>query len=90
MGGGRDHRAVGARLGRHLHRDIGLALVVENEKLVFVFGLGVGVAQFHRELGRVAGADAVGGDAAGERTDEGHLGLVLGRGRQRHQGRNNR
>ena len=90
MRGGRDHRAVGAGLGRHLHRDIGLALVVEDDKLVFVFGPGVGVAQFHRELGRVAGADAVGGDAARERADEGHLDLVLGGGRQRHQGQSNR
>jgi hypothetical protein len=89
MGGGRDHRAVGAGLRRHLHRDIGLALVVEHDQLIFVLRLGVGVAQLHRELGRIAGTDAVGGHAAGERTDEGHLGLVLGRGRQRRQGQGN-
>ncbi len=78
-----DDRAVGARLGRHLHGDVRLALVVEHDQLVFVLGFRVGVAQLDRELGRVAAADAVGRGAAGERTDEGDLDLVLGRGGQR-------
>ena len=75
-----DDLLVGRHLGRDLHRDVRLALVVEHDHLVFVFRLGVGVAQLDREVGRVAAAEAVDRHAAGERTDEADLDLVLGLG----------
>ena len=76
--GGGDDLLVGRHLGGDLHRHVRLAFVVEHDELVFVFRLGVGVAQLHGEIGRVAAADAVDRDAAGQRTDEADLDLVLG------------
>ena len=73
-----DDVLVGRHLGRDLHRDVRLALVVEHDHLVFVFRLGIGVAQPHREVGRVAAAEAVDRNAAGERADEADFDLVLG------------
>ena len=70
--------AIGARLGRRLHPGVRLALVVEHHHLVLVLGAFVLVAQLDGEVGGVAPAQAVGGDAAGERTDEHHLDQVLG------------
>ncbi len=78
-----DDRIVRGRLGRHLHRDVGLALVVQADEFVGVFGLGVLVSQAHRQIRRVAPADAVGGNAPGKRTDESDLDRLLRAGRAR-------
>ena len=72
---------VGGHLGRGLHGDVRLAFVVEHDELVVVFGLCIGVAQLHRQIGRVAAADAVDRDTAGQRPDEADLDRVLGGGR---------
>ena len=77
MGDAADHVAVGRRLGGDLHRHVRLALVVEDDRLVGVFRLGVGVAQLHREVRRVAAAQTDGGIAAAQRADEGYRHLVL-------------
>src|SRR5690606_41946975 len=61
VGHARDHPAVGARLGRHLHGDVRLALVVEHHHLVLVLGALVLIAYLDREDGGVAPAQAVGG-----------------------------
>ncbi|MGY4290750.1 hypothetical protein ACVWXO_010016 [Bradyrhizobium sp. LM2.7] len=74
-----DDRAVGGDLGDDLDADVRLAFVVEHNQLVVVFGLRVGIHQFHGQFGRVAAADAVGGECAGERPDERDLDLVLGK-----------
>ena len=63
--------------GGDLNRHVGLAFVVEHNELVLVFRLRVGVAQAHREIGRVAAADAVDRDAARERPDKADLDLVF-------------
>jgi len=76
--GAGDDLLVGRHLGRLLHGDVRLALVVEHHQLVFVFRLRIGIAQPHREIGRVAAADAVDRDAPGQRADEADLHLVLG------------
>ena len=84
----RDDLPVGRHLGGDLHRHVRLALVVEHHVLVLVFRLAVGIAQPHREVGRVAAAEPVDRDAAGQRADEADLDLVLrlgGRSRQREQ-----
>ncbi len=48
MRGGGDDVLVGRHFGGDLHRDVRLALIVEHDQLVFVFRLGVGVAQLDR------------------------------------------
>ena len=47
---GADDLPVRGHLGRNLHRDVRLALVVEHDQLVFVFRFGIGIAQPHREV----------------------------------------
>ena len=74
----RNDAAVGACLGRRLHRDVRLAFVIEHQELVFVFRIGIGVAELDREISRVAAAQPVSRGPAGERADEGDLDLVLG------------
>jgi hypothetical protein len=69
--------AVGACLGRRLHPGVRLALVVEHHHLVLILGALVLIAQLDRKVGRVAPAQAVGGDPARERTDEHDLDLIL-------------
>jgi len=73
-----DDGAIGAGLGGHLHAGVGLALVVEHEKLVLVLRLGVRVAQLDRQVGGIAAAEADGGVAAGERADERNADGLLG------------
>ena len=75
--GAGDDILVGRHLRRDLHRDIRLALVVEHDNLVFIFRLGIGIAQPHREIGRIAAAETVDRDAARQRSDEANLDLVL-------------
>ena len=78
MRGAGDDVLVGRHLGGDLHRHVRLALVVEHDQLVFVFRLRIGIAQLHRQIGRVAAAEAVDRNAAGQRADEADLDLVLG------------
>ena len=68
--------------------DVRLALVVEHNQFVFVFRLRVGIAQPHGEIGRIAAAEPVDGNAAGQRTDEADLDLVLGVGGRCGDGKN--
>ena len=78
MGGGGDDVLVGAQFRRRQDADVGLAFVVEHDELVFVLGLGVGVAQAHRQVGGIAAADAVRRRAPAQRSDEADLDLRLG------------
>src|SRR6267378_1375279 len=74
-----DDGVVGGSLGRGLHGDVGLAFVVEAQQLVVVLGLGIGVPQPHRQVRRVAPADAIGGNAPGQGADIGDFdGLLCG------------
>ena len=46
-----DDVLVSGHLGRNLHRDVRLALVIEHHELVFVFRVRIGIAQTHGEVG---------------------------------------
>ena len=78
MRGAGDDVFVGCHLGGDLHRDVRFALIVEHDQLIFVFRLGVGIAQLHGQIRRIAAAEAVDRDAARERPDEADFHLVLG------------
>ena len=78
MRGAGDDVLVGRHLGCDLDRDVRLALVVKHDQLVLVLCLGVGISQLDGKIGRVAAAQTVDRHAAGERSDETDLDLVLG------------
>jgi hypothetical protein len=75
-GGGHDI-FLGRHLCRLLDRDVGLALVVENNKLIGVFGGGVSIPEPDGKLGGVASTDAERGVASGQWTDEPDFHRVL-------------
>jgi hypothetical protein len=78
MRGSGDNLLVGGHFGGNLHRHVRLAFVVEHDKFVLVFCLGVGVAQLDREIRGIATAQAVDRHAARERPDETDFHFVLG------------